>query len=276
MKKIIGASWAEMFELRGQLPLRTRAIIFSLGVVMILATWWIMAAMEITNTHVLPHPLAVFGALIELLSSLEFIKNFLISLELNIMGYIVAIAISLPLGFLVGLFPFFDALVGWWLKTFRFWPITASVVIFMAMFGTSVLMKIIFLASTIALFLIPAVAQRIRDVDDVLVQKTKTIGGNKQQIIKTVFIPKGLGWAWDDITNLTAISWTYIVFVEMINSGDGGVGAFVNIAYFRLHRSELLWAVVIILLCWGIVQDKLFSFGSRVMFGWKQQVGRKK
>jgi ABC-type nitrate/sulfonate/bicarbonate transport system permease component len=160
------------------------------------------------------------------------------------------------------------------LKALRFWPITAALCAFMAAFGVGTNMKVQFLAVTILVYLIPAIAQRITAVDETKVQKVKTLGFTKWQTIRHVFIPQGLGWGWDDITNLVAISWTYIVFVEMINRSQGGVGSYIYDAYYRQHKTYLLWGVMILLIVWGAIQDQLFHFGSRMIFEWKSRKER--
>lgn len=269
MKKIIGASFAEMFELRAELPKRTRTIIFLFGIVLLFLSWYLMAEYAGIKRHVLPHPFDVAIGLVELLFGGKFLPNFLVSLKLNILGYLVAIAIGIPVGFLIGLFPFFDALWGRWLTALRFWPITAALCAFMAALGSGTKMKVVFLAVTILVFLIAAVAQRIRSVDETKVQKVRTLGFSKWQIIRHVFIPQGLGWSWDDISNLVAISWTYIVFIEMINRAQGGVGSYIWNIYYRGHRTDLLWGVMILLIVWGAIQDRLFHLVSRLCFAWK-------
>lgn len=271
MKKLIGASWAEMFELRGDLPKKTRIIIFCSGVLFGFLVWLLVAELKLINDYIVPHPFSVITGLGTLLFGGRFLFDFLVSLEFNLLGYIWAIIWAIPIGFLIGLFPFFDALWGPWLKALRFWPITAALCAFMAAFGTGTNMKIQFLAVTILVFAIPAVAQRIKNVNETQVQKVKTLGFTKWQTIRRVFIPQGIGWSWDDITNLVAISWTYIVFVEMINKSQGGVGSFIYDAYYRDHQTNLLWATMIFLIIWGVIQDLGFRGISNLAFAWKHR-----
>ena len=125
-------------------------------------------------------------------------------------------------------------------------------------------MKVAFLAFGIIVYLVPVVVQRIDEVDDVFLKTVFTLGANNWQKIRTVYLPSVLSRLSDDIRVLTAISWTYITIAEMLNR-SGGIGELIWIAR-RQSRIDKAFAVLLVIVLIGILQDKLFLLLDRWLF----------
>src|SRR5690606_38106053 len=100
------------------------------------------------------------------------------------------------------------------IEAMRFVPITALIGVFIIWFGIYDEMKVAFLAFGIIVFLLPAVIQRIDEVEDVYLQTTFTLGATNWQTVKSVYLPYVMSKLIDDIRVLTAVSWTYIIITE--------------------------------------------------------------
>lgn len=257
----------KLFKLRGELSQRTETIIGISGLILILVVWYIVTSSGMVSKTILPNPIDVLVSFKELHFNDFLVKNILYSLKLNLLGYLEAVLIAVPLGFIIGLFPFFRALLSKWIDSARFIPLTALVGLFIAWFGIYDSMKIQFLAFGIFVYLLPIVVQRINDVDKVYVQAAKTLGASRWQIIKSVFVPAVLSKLFDDIRVIVAISWTYIIIAEMVNS-TGGVGAMIFKAA-RQSRTEKIFALLIVIIIIGILQDRLFKYLDKKLFPYK-------
>lgn len=204
----------------------------------------------------LPSPLAVLASFKELHYKDGLIINSIQSIKLNFLGYLVAIAISIPVGFLLGLIPLFRGLFSKIVDSFRFIPLTAVTGIFILWLGMENQMKVSFLAFGIIVYLIPVVVQRINEVEDVYLKTVFTLGATNWQTIRSVYIPAVISKLSDDIRVLTAISWTYITIAEMLNQ-NGGIGNMIWMAR-RQSRLDKAFAMLIVIILIGIVQDRVF------------------
>ncbi len=222
------------------------------------------------SKSILPSPIAVVKSYKELWNENNLAYHTMFSVSLNLMGYLVAILIAVPLGFLIGLFPFFRGLFSRNVDALRFIPLTAVTGLFMAWFGLGVGMKIAFLAFGIIVYLLPVVVQRIDELDKVYLQTTYTMGASQWQQIKSVFFPAILSKISDDIRVLVAISWTYIIVAEMLNASDGGIGALVYTSARQSHIDKV-FAILIIIILIGFIQDLLFKLLDRFLFPFKHQ-----
>jgi NitT/TauT family transport system permease protein len=254
----------KLFKLRSKLPKRQNLLIFWLGTVLILSVWQGLVSIYNIPTSILPSPQAVVLGLGELWSHDQLLINIGYSLRLNILGYLEAIALSIILGFIMGLIPLFRALGQGWVDAARFIPLTAITGIFIAWLGIGDSMKIHFLAFGIGVYLLPIIVQRIDEVEDYHLQTIWTLGANRWQTIRYVFFPSVISKVFDDIRVITAISWTYIIVAEMINK-SGGVGSLIFVAS-RQSRLDKVFAILVIIILIGFIQDKIFKVLDKSLF----------
>ncbi len=258
-----------LFELRGELPKSTKIQIGLLGLVVILVLWWLAVQLRLVNPNILPSPIAIIGSLPELISRDQLFRHLGLTIFMNAMSWIEGAAMALPIGFLIGLFPLFNALFGGYVQATRYIPLTATIVLFMAAFGIYMFMKVQFLTFAILVYLITAVVYRIQETPQVYVDAVKTLGASKWQIIKTVFIPHVTSRVFSDFINIVAISWTYAVYVELINKQEGGIGALIYNLYFRQHEAEKLYALILIMVGVGYCFDLILKMVDRKIFPFK-------
>ena len=306
----------DLLVLRGDLDARDRVVLGVIGVVLLIALWWVlaealsrtlvtqqdgiaptelpadkrlyqnsdsalvadldqleaMAADELTAYGLvrktvyplLPTPLRVLAALPELQREDALTSNTLYSIKLNLLGYLLALAVAIPLGFLLGLIPLFRGLFGQVVDSTRFIPLTAVTGIFIMWLGLDATMKVSFLAFGIIVYLVPVVVQRVHEVEDVYLQTVFTLGATNWQTIRTVYMPYVFSRIIDDVRVLTAISWTYITIVEMLNRG-GGIGELIWTAK-RQSRIDKAFAILLVIILIGVVQDRLFVLIDRLLF----------
>ncbi len=309
----------KLFELRGNLESKDKAILTVVGAIILIGLWFVFAevlsksvitqddtvdiskiaqserkyyendsllianydALEAMSVEkltgfgltknkvypLLPSPIKVIKAFPDLNKNDDVIGNTFYSIKLNFLGYLLAILISIPIGFLLGLIPLFRGLFSQIINSYRFIPLTAVTGIFIMWLGLGSDMKVSFLAFGIIVYLIPVVIQRIDEVQNVYLNTVFTLGATSWQTIRTVYMPYVFSKIIDDIRVLTAISWTYITIVEMLNKG-GGIGELIWTAK-RQSRIDKAFAILIIIVVIGILQDRLFVMIDRLLFPFK-------
>lgn len=291
-----------MFKLRGAVKPNQTLLFSLLGFLLLLFVWFLLTRGEtpIVQTGILPKPFSTcdtiminrtyeneFGQAItetvgkkdhsvicaygEMFSSSDFFKNLCLSLGFNFGGYIIALLWSIPVAFIIGLFPVFRATFEPQVNAIRFIPLTAITSIFIAAFSINASLKINFLAFGIMIYLIPIIIQRIDEVKDVYLKTVYTIGASKWQTIRSVYLPSVLSRLSDDIRVLTAISWTYIIVAEGIGD-QGGLGSMIYKTGQRMGRPDRTFAILIIFILIGIIQDKLFLYLDKKFFPFKYQI----
>jgi NitT/TauT family transport system permease protein len=247
---------SSLFEIRGTPSQRMSTALQVAGILALLSLWACICATGLVGPRILPSPLAVIQTIPDLHFKDAMVRNLLYSCFLNLMGYLEAIAICLPLGFMIGMFPLFHGMFSKSVDSIRYLPLTALTGLFMVWFGIENTMKIQFLAFGISVYLLPVVVQRVRDVPVLYQQTAFTLGATKLQMLRTVFFPHVRSRIVLDIQVLVAISWTYIIVAEMMNN-TGGIGGLLY-GSARAGRTDKTFALLAVIILVGYVQDKIF------------------
>lgn len=253
-----------MFELRGQVSKTQGVVIGVIGFLLIVLSWHLITVGNEEMQALMPTPGAVITAFQEMFQKDFLIGNTNTSILRNLHGYYKAIIYALPIGFVIGLFPVFRALFAKYVDAIRFIPLAATTGIFIIWYGIEEGVKVNFLAFGIFVYLLPIIVQRIDGVNKVYMQTAKTMGASKWQTIKTVFIPAVFSKVFDDVRVIVAISWTYIVIAELINN-QGGLGVMIHTAA-RQSRIDKVFAILILIVIIGIIQDQLFKWIDKMIF----------
>jgi NitT/TauT family transport system permease protein len=253
----------KLFSIDAEYSKKTSLAISILGWALLLGVWWLVTAFEWINPYILPSPQKVFGSYVVLFKEKNLLYQMGYSISINLLGYLQAVVIAIPLGFVIGLIPFFRELIIKQIGAARFTPLPATTAIFMAIFGVGLNLKIQFLAFGIFLYLLPAIVQRIDEIktDDHLraVKQTMiTLNASTWQMMKHFYMPSVLSRFFPDIINLVAVSWTYIVIAELLNA-QGGLGYLIYLATNRQTHIEQVYAIIILIILIGITQDYLLK-----------------
>ncbi len=248
-------------------------LLFGIGGVFVVILIWslISAGGSPDSPSILPSPLEVLTSFGSLINDNELFYHVGRSVAVNISGYIEAILFVIPAGFIIGLIKWTRWGFQRQVDALRYVPLTAVTVLFIFWFGIGVEMKVHFLAFGILIYLLPVMVQRIDDVDDVYLKTVHTLGATDWQVLRSVYFPSVLSRLFDDIRVLTAISWTYIIVAEGINSNQGGIGTLIYYTGQRQARYDKVFALLIIIMVIGVLQDKIFQWLDRQFFPHKYQ-----
>jgi len=275
-----------LFKMGASIPRKIGMRIEVFGIFMFFLTWFIFTIPvtryndilqedEITGLifepSIMPSPQAVLMAYKPLIFERGLIPHTWKSIKLNVTGYLLAILITIPIGFLVSLFPFFDKLISPIINVVRFVPLTAVTVLFVAWFGIYFQMKALFLAFGIIVYLLPVVVARVKETLPVHIDTVWSLGASNWQLFRHVYFPAAISKIFEDIKVITAISWTYIVVAEVINKGDGGLATLIDTAK-RGARLDIQFAILFVIMLFGFLQDKFFDGLDKKLFKFKHVV----
>lgn len=269
----------KLFKFGGEsdFGLMNNIIISVIGFAIILFGWHFISVYEIIPTNILPDPFKVIGSYGTLYSDYHLFGNAWFSIKMNLLCYIYAIVLSLPIGFLITLYPIFNLLIGRYTTSVRFLPLPAITGIFIAIFGLTFHMKVWFLTIALMVYIIPAVVNKVNDLqnpkndkDNVYLQTIKTLGASNWQKFRYVYFPYVTSGVADTCRDLLAVSWTYVTIAELIYK-DGtitGLGAMINSMVRQSHMPEV-YALLVLIIVIGFTQDFIFGKLIKKLFPYK-------
>jgi NitT/TauT family transport system permease protein len=259
----------EVFALRAPLP---RGTAFALGFVApiaVLGAWCVTTYGGLAPPDFLPSPTEVVKGTLQLFIEHDLWSAILISTRRIAIAFLLASAVALPLGVLMGSFDAIDGLFEPVVAPLRYMPISAFIPLLILWFGIYEKQKVAFLFLGVFVYLLPVVVSAIRAVPDELVQTALTLGASRGQVIRTVLLPAALPEIWDSFRVMNAISWTYVILAEAVNP-EHGLGYMVELA--RTHqKASWSFAGLIVIGGIGLLTDFIIRLLGNALFGWKEK-----
>ena len=255
----------ELFKMGGTISSTTSLIISILGFIVLISGWYFLTLNgNIIPAKILPNPIDVIKSYGILLADYDLVGNAVYTIKINSYGLLIAVFLSLPIGMIIGIFPFFHSLLSKYIDALRFLPLTAVTGLFICWLGIGIQMKVSFLAFGIILFLLPIIIQRISDLQNpaneksyVFLQTIETLGANNWHKLKYVYFPFVCETFIDNLRVIGAISYTYTIVAEVLNR-EGGLGASIY-TLSRQSRMPEVFAILFVIIGIGILQDLLFK-----------------
>lgn len=257
-----------LFALRAPLPKATALVLGFVMPALVLAVWCVLSYGGLAPADFLPSPTEVVKGTLQLFLQYDLLQAILVSTRRIALAFLLASAVALPLGILMGAFTPVNRLFEPIVSPLRYMPISAFIPLLILWFGIYEKQKIAFLFLGVFVYLLPVVVTAIRAVPEEYVQTALTLGASRGQVIRTVLLPAAAPEIFDSFRVMNAISWTYVILAEAVNP-EHGLGYMVELA--RTHQ-KASWSFAGLLVIGGIglLTDFLISTSSRILFRWRE------
>jgi len=255
-------------EIREAVPHRRARSLALAGVAFFFGLWCLLSYAGLVPDVILPSPTEVVRAFPVLHFEEALVRSAGWSLYRVTMGFLLAAAVAIPLGILMGTFPPIRHFFAPILDPLRFLPISALVPLTIVWFGIEEMQKVMFLFMGTVVYLLPLVVDAVAKVDTVYLQTATTLGASRWQAVRHVLIPGSLPAIGDALRVMNGIGWTYVILAEVINARYG-LGALITVAGKRSHVDQI-FALVVVILAIGMVTDQVIRLVNQKLFFWKE------
>jgi len=259
----------DVLALRTPLPQGTAFVLGFVAPIVVLGAWCITTYGGLAPPDFLPSPTEVVRGTLQLFIEHDLWGAILVSTRRIVIAFVLASAVALPLGVLMGSFELINRLFEPVVAPLRYMPISAFIPLLILWFGIYEKQKVAFLFLGVFVYLLPVVVSAIRAVPEELVQTALTLGASRSQVVRTVLVPAALPEICDSFRVMNAISWTYVILAEAVNP-EHGLGYMVELA--RTHqKASWSFAGLIVIGGIGLVTDFAIRLAWSVFFGWKEK-----
>ncbi len=204
-----------------------------------------------------PTPAEVLIEAKEVVFSAKFMLNVAISVRRILLGFLIAIAIGVPLGLVIGRYrrvqqlfmPAMEVLrpipaIAWVPMSIMLWPSNEASIVFITFIGAFFPI----LLNTI---------QGVHALDGVLIRAGRCLGASEPQLFWHVMLPGALAHVFTGLAVGMGVAWVSLIAAEMI-SGQFGVGYFTWEAYSLVNYAAIVLGMITIgvlgLLCSGAIR----------------------
>ncbi len=259
----------DWFVLRQPIPQWQGVLLGASFIAVFLSVWWLLTLGEgdesrIVGSTTLPSPHETFSEFGELWSQrpgeLTLIGNTLTTLRRVTLGFLLAVALGVPLGVAAGCFPRVYAFLAPLIMFGRNIPIAALLPLLLFVIRDGELQKIGFIFFACVAFIISDSAQAIADVAERYVDTAYTLGANRWQAIIKVLVPLAFPSIFNSCRLLFGLAFGYIMLAESIkySAGFGGLGFQINEFQRRGIRPGIYLIILIIPLVAFLIDKFLY------------------
>ena len=216
----------------------------------------------------LADPLTMVQSGYTLLTQMGFIGDIGMTVWRVLGGFIIAAALALPLGVLMGAYKPVEAFFEPFISFARYLPASAFIplLILWAGIGESQKLAVIFIGSFFNLVLMIAVS--VGNTRRDLVEAAYTLGVGDRSLIRRVLIPGAAPEIAEILRMVLGWAWTYVIVAELIGASSG-IGHMITDSQALLATDQIIFGIIVIGLI-GLASDLLFKAVNRRLFPWAQ------
>ncbi|QSO54101.1 ABC transporter permease [Alicyclobacillus curvatus] len=233
-----------------------------------LCLWWLLSLVP-SLTKVLPGPPSVVSAFVTGIHQALF-TDIGVSLMRVAIGFVLALVLAVPVGFLMGWYSWARGLLEPWIQFFRTIPPIALIPLVVIMLGIGESAKIFVIWAAAFLTIVISVYQGVRNVDATLLKAARVLGANDFNLFFDVVIPASFPYILVGIRLGLASAWSTLVAAELIAS-QHGLGSMIEQAGLYYQVSVIILGIFLIGVI-GFVMDRGVLWMERRLTGWQETV----
>ncbi|WP_405901058.1 ABC transporter permease [Streptomyces sp. NBC_00727] len=227
------------------------------------------AALAGSGINGFPGPVVVARRAGELIADGTLFEDAGASLKRVLIGYVLGVALAIPVGFVMGWYPVVRRLIEPWLQFFRMVPPLAIIPLAIVLMGIDETPKIfvIFLASFLSC--VVSTFQGVVAVDVTLVNAARVLGARDPQVFLGVVVPASTPFILVGMRIGLGASWATVVAAELI-AAQGGLG-------YRMQQAQVyydlptIFVQLIAIGAIGLAMDRLLLLAERRLTHWQER-----
>jgi NitT/TauT family transport system permease protein len=196
----------------------------ALGVVALLALWYLAVWTKVVDPVLLPSPVDTFRAMWTGMAGGKLGHDFLVTVERTVYATVIAAAIAVPLGIVLGASERLYRSVEFVIDFFRSTPASAMFPLFLVIFGVGDRTKILVAAFGATLVILFNVAYGVMNARKTRLLAAKVMGASRLRILVDVLLLESLPQTFVGLRNGVSLALVIVVVAEMFIGSTDGLG----------------------------------------------------
>ena len=246
----------------------TRAVLGVSFFLVFFAAWAAVTFGGLVPRTFLADPLTMLQSGWTLLTQHGFIADIGMTVWRVVGGFLIAAALAVPLGVLMGAYKPVEAFFEPFVSFARYLPASAFIplLILWAGIGEAQKLAVIFIGSFFQLVLMIAVS--VGNTRRDLVEAAYTLGALDRGIVTRVLMPASAPEIAETLRMVLGWAWTYVIVAELIGASSG-IGHMITDSQALLATDQIIFGILVIGLI-GLVTDFAFKAANRKLYPWAQ------
>ena len=264
--------YKRLFALRADPPPLIRYALGLAGVALVVLVWFLLTFGKTPESRVispvlLPSPGEVLAGIPALFRERALIASIAATLQRVFSGFLLAIAVGVPLGIVAGAYRLFDALTNPLSVFARNVPVAVLIPLTILWFGIDEAQKTMFIFISTVPFVFFDSARAIAAVNDRYVETAQTLGASSRQVVTKVLIALALPDIFGSLRSLFGLAFGYIMLAELVNAKHG-LG-YLLMTSQRRGLTEHIFAILFLIGLLAFSIDRLLYWFQRGLFPYR-------
>lgn len=226
--------------------------------------WWAATGLEWVKPIFLPSPGSVATQIAKLATDGTLWIDLTASAYRISIGFLIASALSIPIGVLIGSFRSWEAAIEPLVDFIRYMPVVAFVPLSILWAGTGDTQKflIIFIGTFFQQVLM--IMDNVKRVPADFIGLGRTLGLPDRKILTRIVVPSALPGIWDTLRISLGWAWTWLVLAELV-AATSGLGYRITVSQ-RYFQTNTIIGYILLLGVLGLITDQVMKALEKVLF----------
>ena len=245
-------------------------LILGIGSFVVIITLWSVGSVIINNPLFLPSLPRVGKTWIDMVQHQHFLDDVAWSTFRIVAGFLIAAAMAVPLGLLMGSFEVIRSFFQPPINAIRYMPASAFIVLLIVLEGLGEEEKLTLIWIGVFFQLVLMVMDIAHRVPDEMLNVAYTLGASRWKVFYKVFLPATFPEVVDALRITIGWAWTYLIVAELLGA-ERGIGTFILISE-RFLRMDRIIAAILTIGVLGLITDTIFGLIHRWRFPYVEKV----
>ena len=196
----------------------------AVGPIVLFIVWDIVVRAGLIKAILLPPPLATLQTMVVGLAGGPLLADFLVTVWRTVEAFVIAAAVGMPLGILLGSNEKAYRSVEFLIDFFRSTPSSALIPLFLLIFGVSDINKVAIAAFGAFLIVVFNSAYGVMNARKMRVMAARVMGASRWQIFKDVLVWESLQPSFVGLRSAVSMALVIVIVAEMFIGSDTGLG----------------------------------------------------
>ena len=238
-----------------------------MGPLLLLLVWDLVVRFGLVKAILLPPPIDTVSALVNGLSGGPLLADFGVTLWRTVQAFVIASALGVPLGIVLGSNEKAYRSVEFLIDFFRSTPSSALIPLFMMIFGVSDINKVAIAAFGAFLIVVFNSAYGVMNARKQRVMAAKVMGASRWQVFKDVLVWESLQPTFVGLRSAVSMALVIVIVAEMFIGADSGLGNRIINAQ-QVMRVKDMYAAILSAGVMGYVLNVLFLVSEKKIVHW--------
>lgn len=237
------------------------------ALLLLLGLWETASRLKWLDPFYVPAPSAIGKVLFSLFADGQIWTHLEATFSAAIIGLIAGLALGIVLGFVAALMPLLAQLIEPVMILLNAIPRVILAPLFVIWLGIELASKVALALILVAVLIFFAVYSGIKEVDQRLVERVRTLGGDRRVLIREVYVPSVTAWIMGSLKVAVGFAFTGAIVGEFVASSRG-LGYLLQFAQ-STYNAALTIALITLIMAFVVVLFVLSEWLERRLLRWR-------